>query len=82
LFFMALNPAASGLKDSAGQVGNGSGVGLEAPGILKSLVSSSPSLQSAWESIRDSLPGHVPPDQFFQDVISGKTNILGLTQDA
>ncbi len=76
LFFMTMNPSASGLLGSTGQVGNGAGVGIEAPGILKGLINSSPNLQEAWDTIINSLPNHVPPDQFFQDVISGKTNIF------
>ncbi len=73
---MTMNPSASRLLGSTGQVGNGAGVGLEAPGILKGLINSSPNLQAAWDTIRNSLPNHVAPDQFFQDVISGKTNIF------
>jgi hypothetical protein len=69
LFFMALNPQGSGLAQADSQLGLGSGMALEAPGIIKGMLQNYISLD-----VIKSL-GYVSSDDFFTDVINGKQDI-------
>jgi hypothetical protein len=69
LFFMALNPQASGLAQASSQLSLGTGAALEAPGILKGM------LQGYIDPTVITNMGYTNPDDFFNDVIAGKTDI-------
>jgi len=70
LLFMAINPFESGFDGAASQLGNGMGVVLEAPGLIKALLGG----YLETDSIKNM--GYSDQDVFFQDVINGKTNIF------
>jgi len=65
LFFMALNPQASGINRAASQLGLGTGVELQLPGILAGLAQGSIDPKALADA------GYDSPDRFFQDVIDG-----------
>jgi len=69
LFFMALNPQGSGLAQADSQLGLGSGMVLEAPGIIKGM------LQGYIDPATLTSLGYTNSDDFFADVIAGKTNL-------
>jgi hypothetical protein len=69
LFFMALNPQGSGLAQADSQLGLGSGVALEVPGIIKGMLQN-----YITPDVIKSL-GYVSSDDFFTDVINGKQDI-------
>ena len=69
LFFMALNPQASGLAQADSQLGLGAGMVLEAPGIIKGM------LQGYIDPAAITRLGYTNPDDFFSDVVNGKQNI-------
>lgn len=71
LMFMAMNPDSSGLSASSGQLGTGAGAMLQGAGQI---LAQQFNLDPGWlKSI-----GYEKPDQFFQSVIDGKTNIFTL----
>jgi hypothetical protein len=69
LFFMALNPQASGLAQASSQLSVGTGTALEGPGIIKGM------LQGYIDPAALTKMGYTNPDDFFSDVIAGKTDI-------
>ena len=69
LVFMALNPQTSGLAQADSQLGLGTGMVLEAPGIIKGM------LEGYVDPTAITSLGYTNPDDFFSDVVNGKVNI-------
>jgi hypothetical protein len=69
LFFMALDPQDSGLAQADSQLSLGAGEMLEAPGIIKGM------LQGYIDPAALTKLGYTNQDDFFNDVIAGKTDI-------
>jgi hypothetical protein len=69
LFFMALNPQASGLAGASSQLQLGTGTELEAAGLIKGM------LNGYVDPTALTKMGYTNPDDFFSDVIAGKTDI-------
>ena len=69
LFFMALNPQASGLAGASSQLQLGTGTELEAAGLIKGM------LNGYVDPAALTKMGYTSQDQFFNDVIAGKTDI-------
>jgi len=74
LFFMALNPQASGMAQAASQLGMGAGMELEAPGIIKGMLQGY--IDPATLKQAMSAKGYVDQSQFFSDVINNDPNEL------
>jgi hypothetical protein len=69
LFFMALNPQASGLAGASSQLQLGTGTELEAAGLIKGM------LNGYVDPAALTKMGYTNPDDFFSDVIAGKADI-------
>lgn len=69
LFFMTLNPQASGLDVASSELGTGAAAGIQAAGIIKGM------LQGYIDPASITNMGYTNPDDFFTDVINGKQNI-------
>jgi hypothetical protein len=69
LFFMALNPQASGLAGASSQLQLGTGTELEAAGLIKGM------LNGYVDPAALTKMGYTNPNDFFSDVIAGKADI-------
>lgn len=68
LFFMAMNPQASGLIQSFGSLGNGGGSLIAFLGLVAGN-------HIDWDQVQAEHPEYTSPDQFWNAVLSGQQNV-------